>query len=239
MQPAERVQLLSRRATVWTAALFAFAVLLVAGPRMIGVYTDWLWFGEVGYRRVWGTILITRLLLFTIVTALVWALVFSVLLWAYRSRPLFATAVSEKDPIEEYRTVVMSRPRLFVIGIPLLLALPFGLSAQSRWDTVQLFLRGGSFGTVDAEFGHDIGFYVFDLPFYRLVLTWLLVAVFLAFLVSLGTHYLFGGIRLSLKDKSKGRETALIPAARIQLAILAGTFIALKAVAYWFDRYSL
>lgn len=101
------------------------------------------------------------------------------LLWAYRARPLFAAAVSKKDPIEEYRTVVMSRPRLFGIGIPLLFALPFGLSAQSRWETVQLFLNGGSFGTVDAEFGHDIGFYVFDLPFYRLVLTWLLVAVFL------------------------------------------------------------
>ncbi|QTJ67239.1 UPF0182 family protein [Rhodococcus sp. ZPP] len=239
MQRAEQVRPLSRRAMVWTAVLAVFAAVLVFGPRLIAVYTEWLWFGEVGYREVWGRVLITRLLSFAVVTALVGGLIFLVLLWAYRARPLFAAAVSKKDPIEEYRTVVMSRPRLFGIGIPLLFALPFGLSAQSRWETVQLFLNGGSFGTVDAEFGHDIGFYVFDLPFYRLVLTWLLVAVFFAFLLSLGTHYLFGGIRLSPKNETAGRETALIPAARVQLAVLAGTFIALKAVAYWFDRYSL
>ncbi|MFV4613043.1 UPF0182 family protein, partial [Mycobacterium tuberculosis] len=32
-----------------------------------------------------------------------------------------------------------------------------------------------SFGIVDPEFGYDIGFFVFDLPFYRSVLNWLFV----------------------------------------------------------------
>ena len=259
MQPSEPLRL-SRRATATVVVLLAFVALLVIGPRLVTVYTEWLWFGEVGYRSVWGTILVTRLILFAAVTLLVGALMFGTLVWAYRSRPLFAAAASAKDPIEEYRTVVMSRPRWFGIGIPLLLALPFGLSAQANWATVQLFLRGGAFGTVDAEFGHDIGFYVFDLPLYRLVLTWLFVAVFLAFLLSLGAHYLFGGIRLSFTTKTtiqdqdggntKDRDepggvepgagvSALTRAARIQLAVLAGTFIALKAVAYWLDRYAL
>ncbi len=47
------------------------------------------------------------------------------------------------------------------------------------------------------------------------------------------THYIFGGIHLA------GRNGALTRAARIQLAIIAGLFLLLKAVAYWFDRYSL
>ena len=66
------------------------------------------------------------------------------------------------------------------------------------------------------------------------MLNWLFVAVFLAFLASLATHYLFGGLRVST---AKARR--LTRSARIQLAVLAGTFILLKAVAYWFDRYSL
>lgn len=243
MQPSERVRPLSRRAIVWTAALLIVAVLLVVGPRLVAVYTDWLWFREVGYRSVWGTVLVTRLILFTLVTAVVGAVIFAALFWAYRSRPLFADAAAAagKDPIEQYRTVVLSRPRLFAIGIPLLLALPFGLNAQANWERVQLFLHGGSFGIADAEFGHDISFYVFDLPFYRLVLTWLLVAVFLAFVVSVGAHYLFGGIRLSFKEKTDpdAATSALTRSALIQLAVLAGSFIVLKAVAYWFDRYSL
>ena len=61
---------------------------------------------------------------------------------------------------------------------------------------VQLFLHGGSFGITDPQFNKDLGFYAFDLPFYRLVLTYLFVATFLAFIANL-LHYLFGGIRLS------------------------------------------
>jgi len=59
------------------------------------------------------------------------------------------------------------------------------------------------------------------------------VAVVLAVLASLATHYLFGGLRLTT-----GRDM-LTRSARVQLSVLAGTFILLKAVAYWFDRYDL
>ena len=259
MASSESERLLSRRVSVSVVVLLVFVALLVIGPRLVAVYVDWLWFGEVGYRSVWGTVLVTRLILFVVVTLVVAGLMSAVLVWAYRSRPLFVAAVSSKDPSEEYRTVVMSRPRWFGIGVPLLVAVPFGLSAQASWATVQLFLRGGGFGTVDAEFGHDIGFYVFDLPFYRLVLTWLFVATFLAFVLSLATHYLFGGLRLSFKNKTQSQDqednrvgdrtrdrdepgagvSALTRAARIQLAVLAGSFIALKGVAYWLDRYAL
>ncbi|MDF3306798.1 UPF0182 family protein [Rhodococcus sp. T2V] len=237
MQPSEEVRPLSRGAVRSIWVLLGFVALLVIGPRLITVYTEWLWFGEVGYRSVWGTILLTRLVLFLVVTLLIGALMFGTLIWAYRTRPLFAAAAATKDSLEQYRTVAMSRPRLFGIGIPLLLALPFGLSAQANWATVQLFLRGGDFGTVDAEFGHDIGFYVFDLPLFRLILTWLFVAVFLALWLSLAAHYLFGGIRVT--PQRGGNPVEVTAAARVQLAVLAGSFVALKAVAYWLDRYAL
>ncbi|MFD6059875.1 UPF0182 family protein [Rhodococcus wratislaviensis] len=238
MQPSDRMRALSRRARVMIMVTVALIALLVIGPRLVVGYTDWLWFGEVGYRRVWGTVLVTRLILFTAVTLLVGAVIFAAVVWAYRSRPLFAAsgANTAKDPVERYREVVSRRPRSFTVGIAMLLALPFGLHAQASWETVQLFLHGGAFGTVDAEFGYDIGFYVFDLPFYRLILAWLFIAVFLALLIGLGTHYLFGGIRLA---PSKDHVIEVSRPARIQLAVFAGTFIALKAASYWLDRYSL
>ena len=90
-----------------------------------------------------------------------------------------------------------------------------GLIARSDWLTVQLFLHGGSFGITDPEFGHDVGFFVFDLPFYRSVLNWLFVAVCLAFVASLAAHYLFGGLRLTT---GKGMLTQ---GARVQLAVVA------------------
>jgi uncharacterized membrane protein (UPF0182 family) len=209
------------------------AALLLVGPRLTDAYTNWLWFGEVGFRQVFTTVLVTRLLLFLIVAIVVGALVWLALLAAYRTRPVFVPVSGPSDPIARYRTTVMGRLRLFGIGIPVLVGLLSGLVAQSSWVTVQLFLHGGSFGIKDPQFNIDVGFYAFDLPFYKLLLNWLFVAVVIAFFANLVTHYIFGGLRLS------GREGTLTRPARIQLALIAGTFVVLKAVAYWFDRYSL
>jgi uncharacterized membrane protein (UPF0182 family) len=218
---------------VLLVAAIVLAALLLLGPRLTDTYTNWLWFGEVGFRNVYLTVLRTRVLLFLVVAAFVGLVVWLALLLAYRSRPVFVPVAGPNDPIARYRTTVMSRLRLFGIGIPVLLGLLSGLVAQSNWVTVQLFLHGGSFGEKDPEFGLDVGFYAFDLPFYRMVLNWLFVAVVIAFFASLVTHYVFGGLRLT------GREGTLTRAARIQLALLAGTFVLLKAIAYWFDRYEL
>ena len=242
MSPSEQVRPLSRRAVVAIVVGTILVVLMVVIPRLVAVYTDWLWYGEVGYRSVWGTVLITRLVLFLAVTVAAGALFLGVTVWAYRSRPILGS--EGNDPLAEYRRLILRRPKLVAIGLAALLAILFGAGAQGHWTTVQLFLHGGSFGTTDAEFGHDVGFYVFDLPFYRLLLTWLFVAVFIALLLSVGTQYLFGGIRLSVstlpkRPKDARRIVALSRPARTQLALLAGMFIAIKAVAYWFDRYQL
>ncbi|ULD38889.1 UPF0182 family protein [Rhodococcus qingshengii] len=235
MDSSERLLPVSRRVRVALCAVAAFFVVLLVGPRLVFVYTDWLWFGEVGYRGVWTTILMTRLLLFVGVTTAIGIVIFLAVLCAYRSRPLFVDAAEGRDPVEPYRTVVMGKLRMFGIGIPLLIAIPFGLHAQSNWATVQLFIHGAAFGSVDAEFGHDIGFYVFDLPFYRMVLNWLFVVVFLALVVNLCAHCLFGGVSVP----KKVNLPYVTRPARIQLAVLLGIFVMLKAVAYWFDRYSL
>ncbi|WP_280355491.1 UPF0182 family protein [Nocardia otitidiscaviarum] len=233
MRPPTGLPSLSRRSRVLLVAALVMAALLLVGPRLTDAYTNWLWFGEVGFRDVYHRVLLTRILLFLVVTIAVAAIIWVALLLAYRTRPMFLPPAGPGDPIARYRTTVMSRLRLFGVGIPLVIGLLSGLVAQSSWVTVQLFLHGGSFGQKDPQFNLDIGFYAFDLPFYRWVLNWLFVAVLIAFFANLVTHYVFGGLRLT------GREGSLSTAARVQLAVLAGIFVLLKAIAYWFDRYAL
>ena len=155
------------------------------------------------------------------------AIVFAALALAYRTRPVFVPTNGPNDPVARYRTAVMTRLRLVGIGVPALIGLITGFVAQTYWDRVQLFIHGGSFGIADPQFGKDLGFYAFDLPFYRLVLGYLFWATFLAFIANLLGHYLFGGIRLT------GRTGALSRSARIQLIALVGILMLLKAVAYW------
>lgn len=233
MRPPTGLPSLSKRSRVLLILALAAAVLLLVGPRLVDTYTNWLWFGEVHFRGVYVKILLTRIVLFFVVGLLVGVIVWLAMLLAYRSRPVFVPMSGPNDPVGRYRTTVMTRLRLLGIGIPVILGVLCGLIAQAEWVTVQLFFNGGSFGVADPEFGLDVGFYSFDLPFYRFVVNWFFVAVLLALFASLVAHYIFGGIRLA------GREGALTRAARIQLAVLAGVFVLLKAVAYWLDRYSL
>ena len=153
---------------------------------------------------------------------------------AYRTRPVFVPTSGPNDPVARYRTAVMTRLKLIGIGVPVVIGILRRVRrAELLGRRIQLFLHGGSFGVKDPQFGMDLGFYAFDLPFYRMVLGCLFFATFLALIANLLGHYLFGGIRLS------GRTGALSRSARIQLISLVGTLVLLKALAYWLDRYEL
>lgn len=232
-RPPVSMPKLTRRSRILLIIGAVLVAIFLLGSRLIGTYIDWLWFDEVNATGVFTTTLFTRVVLFLLVGLLVGGAVFVALLIAYRSRPVFVPVASQEDPLARYRSTVVARVRLFGLGIPAVIGVIAGLSAQSDWETVQLYLNGGEFGKVDPEFGNDIGFYVFDLPFYNWLLTWIFVALGAAFVVAAIAHYLFGGIRLASKANQ------FTPAARIQLAVTAGIFVLVKAVEYFLDRYNL
>jgi uncharacterized membrane protein (UPF0182 family) len=233
MRPPAGAPTLNRRTRLLLIAAGVLVLALLGGSRLITFYVDWLWFGEVGYRDVFSTIVFTRVLQFLVAGVLVGGAVALALWIAYRTRPVFVPVSGPEDPIARYRTLIISRLRLFGIGIPATVGLIAGLAAQGDWQTVQQFLHSTPFGVTDPEFGIDVSFYAFELPFYRWVLTWLFIAITISFIVALIAHYVFGGIRLT------GRAGQVSPAARAQLAVLAGLFVLLKAVAYYLDRYEL
>jgi hypothetical protein len=233
MRPPVGAPTLTRRTRILLVVAGLLVLLLLGGSRLINFYVDWLWFGEVGYRGVFATVLFTQIVQFLVGALLIGGLVALSLWIAYRTRPVFVPVSGPEDPIARYRTVIIQRLRLFGIGIPVVIGVIAGLAAQGDWQIVQQFLNSTPFGIADPEFGIDISFYAFQLPFLRHVLDWMFVAVAIAFVVSLVTHYIFGGIRLT------GRAGQVSAAARAQLAILAGVFVLLKAAAYYLDRYEL
>jgi len=158
MRPAARMPKLTRRSRILIAVALAVVVLLLFGPKLIDAYVDWLWFGELGYRSVFTTKLVTRVVVFLVATVVMGAIVFAALALAYRTRPVFVPTNGPNDPVARYRTAVMTRLRLVGIGVPALIGLITGFVAQTYWDRVQLFMHGGSFGVSDPQFGKDLGF---------------------------------------------------------------------------------
>ena len=89
MRPPVGAPTLNRRTRILLIAAGVLVLLLLGGSRLITFYVDWLWFGEVGYRGVFTTILFTRLLQFLLGAVLIGGAVALSLWIAYRFRPVF------------------------------------------------------------------------------------------------------------------------------------------------------
>src|SRR5919112_6435808 len=152
---------------------------------------------------------------------------------AYRFRPTFRPMSLEQQNLERYRQSVEPRRGLVLTAIGVVLGLFAGFTAQGSWETWLQFRNSTEFGQADPEFGIDLSFFLFEYPFYRLLLNFGFAIVLLALIGAVLTHYVFGGLRL----QTPGQK--LTSAARVQLSVLLGLFVALKAIAYWFDRYGL
>ena len=198
-----------------------------------GVWTDRLWFKSVGYSEVFSKVIGTKVLLFIVFGLLMAAAVGANVVLAYRFRPLFRPSSAEQVNLDRYREVVDPLRRWLVIGLAIVLGLFAGGSGSGQWRQYLLWRHGGSFGTTDATFHKDVGFYVFDLPWLHYLVDFAMAAAVLSLLAAAVVHYLFGGIRLQAK------QDRLSGAAQVQISVLAGLFVLFKGADFWLDRYNL
>ena len=198
-----------------------------------GFYADWLWFKSVSFTSVWTTVLSTKVFLFIVAGLLTSSIILLNIIIAYKRRPLYVPLSIEADNLERYRAQIEPIKRWVVIALAAGLFYFAGTSGSAMWETWLLFKNSTSFGVKDPQFNMDISFFAFRLPFYQTVIAWTISTLVLAIIASAVVHYLYGGIRLQVQED---RTTV---AARVQLSVLLGGVVLMKAVAYWFDRYHL
>ncbi|MGH3741506.1 MAG: UPF0182 family protein, partial [Micromonosporaceae bacterium] len=228
--PLPQVSRRGRVAVSVAVILVALYILLSWGVR---VRTDWLWYSEVGYTEVFGKQLTTRLMLFGLFGGLVGLWTAGNLYLAYRLRPVLRPNSPEQLNLDRYRMRVTPRIGLYITLVSAFVGLIAGLSAQGRWQQWLLFWNAREFGRKDSQFHLDIGFYVFEYPFWRFLLGMAFTGVVIGVLGALFLHYLYGGVRL------QGAGDRMSTAARAHLSGLVGLFVILKAIAYFLDRYGL
>ncbi len=213
--------------------LGVLAVLGMAFTMFSGFWTDWLWYRSVDYSSVFTTTLSTKIGLFFVFGLLMAAAVGLNIWLAHRLRPPLSAMSVEQQNLDRYRMGIAPYKKWVLIAITALVGLVAGASAGSQWRTWLTWVNGVDFGKKDPQFQLDVSFYAFDLPWYRFLLGFGFAAVILSLIAAAVTHYLYGGLRLSSPGaKATGAATG-------HLSVLLGLFVALKAVAYWLDRYGL
>ena len=199
----------------------------------VEVWTGRLWFTSLGYGGVFTRVLSTRTLLFLAFGLVMAAVVIGNALLAYRTRPILFGDGYRNPTVERYQDALDPIRHWVLTVLGLLLFLFAGASASGRWKTFLLWRNGGSFDKADVYFGKDIGFFIFDYPWYRYLVSYALSLVIVTIVVTATVHYLYGGIRLGAK------RDRFSSAAQIQLSVLLGLFMLVKAASYWLDRYGL
>ncbi len=156
-----------RWAFIAAAFVGLFVVLGILGGA-VNLITDVMWYDSLDRRDVLGTRLWSQVGLFV-------AGFFALLLPTLGSIWL-ARRIAPQAPVRRLGQFEMpDASRAIGIGlvaVAVLLALGSGAAWSGNWETVLLFFNGGSFGVEDPTLGRDVGFYVFDLPFWRFLLGW-------------------------------------------------------------------
>jgi uncharacterized protein len=223
-----------RRGLVFVAG--GVAALYVALTALAAVWTDYLWFESVGYQSVWRINLVTSLILGAVGVVIVFGFVYLNLIVTDRLSPRLEglELTEEEELVERFREWAEPRMKWLRLAVAAGFALLLGVSVGDWRGQFLQFMNAVPFGVEDPQFGTDLSFYMFRLPFWNLLANWAfnVVALVLIFVVAL--HYLNGGIRLQ-----RGARPTVRGGVKAHISVLAAVLALLRAVGYWLDRYDL
>ena len=215
-------------------SLFFLAILLIFlfFGRTISLYTDWLWFHEVGFPQVFTTVLKFELILGVFFGGL-----FALLL--YYNVKLASGASGDAHIVEQSLIKLPSAdlvdPLLRRWLLPVVIVLGFFAAshAAGHWKTLLLFFNSVPFALQDPVFNRDISFYIFRLPAISALYNWFNFTLSFTFLATAAIYLLYRGIQYTPQALS------LTNRARTHLLVLIAAILLVKSAGYMLDAFEL
>jgi uncharacterized membrane protein (UPF0182 family) len=221
--------------------LLPAAILLFIAVGMVTGYLEkWLWMGELHYSGVFWTLFSVQWTMFAAAFVLVFAF-----LWLNLYQALGHSGALVPLPLGKAKKPTIAAAervqgdlspvllRSSVVVFSLMIAWMAAQAFFGAWDSYLRFRYGGAFGLADPLFGVDVGFYIFQLPFYRLLQSSLLLLV-LATLTGVGCIYGYAVTRQAGQGGVLSANTAIAHISGL-LFILVATW----GLGFWLDHYEL
>lgn len=180
------------------------AVVYVVGRWAALVWTDYLWYQSVGYDSVWRTNVGTSAALAVAGIALALGFFWVNIVLADRTGRRFLPPPSSpaEEALQRLREWADPRIRRLRAGVAVFFALVLGGGLAGFREEYQLFANETPFGVSDPQFGRDISFWVFRLPFLDAVLGWLFNLTVVALVLVVALAVFSGDLRFR-----RGRST--------------------------------
>jgi len=223
-----------RRGHVIASALLvsALTVFLVA----LRVYTEVLWFQELGHAQRYWTVFNTRILLFLLGFAV------SLLFFHLQTR------IAQSGLDADFRRRLRGARGVYML-FGLVVSIALGNTCSQWWERVLLFTHQVPFGVSDPVFHKDVAFYVFSLPFLSLLRSYvvgLLIFSTLGLLIMYASELGFTAWDLYKPRRSVGRLGEgqrhslfrLVTHLSIQGVLFVALFIFQTVLAIWNLVYS-
>jgi uncharacterized membrane protein (UPF0182 family) len=207
-----------RRFKIWIVV--ALLLLFISLSRILSIYLSALWFGSLGYSSVYWYIFKAKALLFigsAVLTALLLSATFLLFqrlfgAYAFESR----TIVLNNQPFQ-FSPAKFIRPLGWIVSA--IFGLIYGFQLKDSWRQFALYLHQPATSIYDPIFGKPLGFYLFSLPLYDLLSSWLFgVAVII--LVAALAYSLLGLPQTVLKPSVRWSSGAAFRAVCCALALV-------------------
>ena len=225
-----------RRPRRWwiIGAVVVLIIILASLKSLATLYTDSLWFSSVHLHRVWSTLLAVKVGLFASFGAVFFVVLWVNLLVCDRLGPTHAVVRprGRAGPSLPARRSAPT-PAGSTSAVAVVLALIAASGTIGEWNNWILFTHGVPFGVKDPQFGMNVGFFVFKLPFLEFLVNWSLVVLVVILVVTAAFHYLNGGIR------AQRVSPRVRPAVKAHLSVLLALIALVKAAGYVLQRYQL
>ena len=211
----------------WVILIAGLVLFVVALTLLRGLFTDWLWFGSLGYRDVYIKILVTKIVLF-LGGAGVFALISSIIL--YRAHRV--SEGPEEIPLPPQIRNVLKRLIFWgtLVGVGVLSTI-FGIIAAGQWEVFLRFDNAAAFGVTDPVYGKDVSFYVFALPLFDFLQGWMLGATVVTLLATFAIYFInfsFRGVGLQITSGVK-----------LLVSIKGSAIMFIVGAGLWLDRWGL
>ena len=212
------------------AFLIALAIILfISLTSIVTIYTDFLWFNDVGYENVFTKTVVTKILTGLVFGGFFWIFVTVNIVVARRLAPklyYLTPKLSFRAVIQQIKPYVDKYFTVIFLFASLTLAFIIGVAMSTQWELWLKYFNQVSAGVKDPIFKLDISFYLFSLPALESLIAYFFTVILLTAIISIAIHFLDGAI---VPD---GGNDMFAPHVKAHLSWLAA-LLALDLAGYW------